>query len=289
MRFWASPLRYPGGKGLLGAYFADLIELNSLNDGCYVEPYAGGAGAAWYLLLKGYVDSVVINDASRPVAAFWRSVFEDTEKLLRLVNDTKVTIREHKKQKKIFANDDDFTDLEVGFSAFFLNRTNRSGIFNAGPIGGLDQTGNYKIDARYNKKGLTERINSLALYAPKVKVMQKDALDFISQDVVQKLKPQNCLIYLDPPYYEQGRKLYMDYYIAKDHQQLATRLKKIKKFKWLLSYDESDFIRNLYSDKRFTITPMSIAHSANVRKKGRELLITPKQTIIPPNKSLEVA
>lgn len=289
MRFWASPLRYPGGKGQLGAYLSELIELNSINDGYYLEPYAGGAGAAWFLLLKGYVRYVGINDASRPVASFWQSVFENTDELLGLINDTDISIQEHKMQKNIFLHNKDFSKVEVGFSAFFLNRTNRSGIFNAGPIGGYNQKGNYKIDARFNKTDLMKRIETLALYSSRVKVTQKDALDFISEDIVQTLCPKNCLIYCDPPYYEQGRNLYLDYYKEKDHIKLAERLKRIKRFRWLLSYDDTDFVKSLYSENDCSITRMGISHSANLRKKGKEVLINPLQTKTPSKEYIEVA
>lgn len=282
-----SPLRYPGGKAQLGPYLAELIELNSINDGYYLEPYAGGAGAAWYLLLKGHVKFVGINDASLPVASFWRSVFKNTDELLRLISDTEITVSEHQKQKNIFKDSKNFSEIDVGFAAFFLNRTNRSGIFGAGPIGGYKQQGDYRIDARFNKTSLLKKIQALALYASRVEVTQKDALDFISEDVIHKLPPEKCLIYCDPPYYENGKQLYLNYYIAKDHQKLAERLRRIKRFRWLLSYDNSAIIKNLYPDCH--ITPLGISHSANIRKRGQELLITPNQTNIPLRESIEVA
>jgi len=289
MKFWPSPLRYPGGKGRLGQYLAELVELNSISDGTYVEPYAGGAGAAWFLLLKGYVGRVKINDASVSIAAFWRSVFEETDELLRMVSETEITVDEHRKQTAIFRDTENHSIAELGFAAFFLNRTSRSGILNAGPIGGYDQTGNYKIDARYNKEGLQKRIEALALYAARVDVSQKDALEFISQNVVNALKPEKCLIYCDPPYFEKGRKLYLDYYKNSDHRKLAGRLKKLKRFKWLLSYDDTKFTRKLFDGGDYRISNLSISHSANLHRRGKEIIVTPKHLNVPEQQNLRVA
>ncbi|MEY2556774.1 MAG: adenine methylase, partial [Verrucomicrobiota bacterium] len=115
-----TPLRYPGGKGKLAPYVKQLIKDNKLLDGEYAEPYAGGAGIALELLFHEYVSRVHINDLSRPVFAFWKSVLADTERLCALIHDTPLTLKSWDKQKCIFAAEAD--DLELGFATFFLNR-----------------------------------------------------------------------------------------------------------------------------------------------------------------------
>ena len=50
------------------------------------------------------------------------------------------------------------TSYELGFAAFYLNRTNRSGILNAGVIGGKKQDGKWEMDARFNRDNLASRI-----------------------------------------------------------------------------------------------------------------------------------
>ncbi|MBL6766717.1 MAG: DNA adenine methylase [Candidatus Micropelagos sp.] len=284
-----SPLRYPGGKGRLGSYLSDLVRLNSIQDGHYFEPYAGGAGAAWHLLLGGYVKQVHINDASHGIAAFWRSALGDTEAFIKMIIEVDITIDEYRKQKEIFKNPSDNSDLDIGFSTFFINRVNRSGILNAGPIGGYAQEGNYKIDARFNKKDLAKRIKTLSLYSGHIHVYQKDALEFISEDIVQKHKSSKCLIYCDPPYYQKGSDLYLDYYKHHDHTKLAGRLKQLKRWCWILSYDDCQEIRDIYSNSECQVRGLEIPHSVNVKKKGEELLITPPQTIIPNIERLKVA
>jgi DNA adenine methylase len=134
-----TPLRYPGGKARLALFVKRLVQANDLLDGEYVETYAGGAAVAVELLLHEYVSRIHINDISRPIHAFWKSVLGDTDELCRLVQDTRLTMRVRDRQKDILTNQDDHDDLALGFAMFFLNRTNRSGILNAGVIGGRDQ------------------------------------------------------------------------------------------------------------------------------------------------------
>ena len=157
-----SPLRYPGGKGRLSPFVQRIFEDNDLVDGHYVEPYAGGAAVALSLLMLEYASHIHINDISKPLHAFWKSVLRHTEELCRLVMDTPLSVKAWDKQKRILKNASDHDDLALGFAMFFLNRTNRSGILNGGVIGGRDQSGPWKIDARYNAKELIFRIESIA-------------------------------------------------------------------------------------------------------------------------------
>jgi len=128
-----------------------VIQANGLKDGVYAEPFAGGAGVAIALLLDGYVEQIIINDIDLSVYAFWYSVLNHTEELCEKIVSTSVSMDEWYIQKQVFTDKDPAFLLELGFATFFLNRTNRSGILNAGVIGGKYQTGEWKIDARYPK------------------------------------------------------------------------------------------------------------------------------------------
>src|SRR5205809_1015321 len=121
-----TPLRYPGGKAKLAAYVKLLLKENRLLDGEYVEPYAGGCGIALELLLHEYVSRVHINDISRPIYAFWKSVLDHADSLCRLIADTPLTVSSWDKQRRIFDNSKDQDVVTLGFATFFLNRTNRS-------------------------------------------------------------------------------------------------------------------------------------------------------------------
>jgi len=264
-----SPLRYPGGKGKLAAYIKALLKDNELLDGDYVEPYAGGAAIAMELLFHEYVSRVHINDLSRPIYAFWKSALCYTDRLCQLVRDTPLTLKSWDKQKKIFSHQDDFDDLALGFATFFLNRTNRSGILNGGIIGGRDQTGKWKIDARFNRGELIHRIESIAKMKSRIRLTRMDALDFIKARMPSW--PDKTLIYLDPPYYAKGRDLYYDFYQPGDHekvQQFVTR--ELSHKRWVVSYDNVAAIRALY--KGCQQITYGIGYSARNAREGLEAM-----------------
>ncbi|WP_108449312.1 DNA adenine methylase [Halomonas sp. BN3-1] len=238
---FVTPLRYPGGKGRLGAWLSEIIHSNGLSAGTYAEPYAGGAGAAMYLLIHGHIDKVEINDVDPVIYAFWWSVINDTERFVDLILRTPVTIDEWKKQKKILLREDIEDKTSLGFAAFFLNRTNRSGIIRGGVIGGQNQAGNYKLDARYNPEGLVTRVMNIAERKQSIKISNLDALDF-----VERLATRNdVLIYLDPPYYKKGGQLYRNSYTHSDHVKVADVVKNIRS-PWIVTYDNCCEITSIY-------------------------------------------
>ena len=244
-----TPLRYPGGKGKLAAYVKALMKSNPLLDGEYVEPYAGGAAIALELMFHEYVARIHINDVNYPVYAFWRAVLDHTEDLCRLVKDTPRTVEAWDVQKRTLADYKGSDVVKLGFALFFLNPTNRSGILNGGIIGGRDQTGPWKIDARYNADELVHRIEAIASMRSRISLTRMDAIKFLRSGV--KRWPAKTLIYLDPPYYVKGRELYYDFYEHKDHEEVARFVTtEITAQKWIVSYDNVQAIRDLYESCR---------------------------------------
>lgn len=261
-----SPLRYPGGKTSLLPFFEKIIENYSLEKITYIEPFAGGAGAALALLLSGKVDRIVINDLDKAIYAFWKSSVFNSAKFIKKIKSTPVTIREWKKQKAIYDNPK-VSQFDLGFATFFLNRTNMSGILDGGPIGGLKQESEYKIDARFNKDTLIERIRQIALYKDKISVFNKDGLKLISKYLDKK----NAFIYLDPPYFEKGATLYLNHYKKEDHEALAKKLNQNPDAFWLLTYDNKKEIKSLYPERK--IVNFSLNYNAYESRKGREVMI----------------
>lgn len=265
-RRYYSPLRYPGGKTILFPFFVRKLEESGLRDVTYVEPFAGGAGAALALLFNEVVDHVVINDLDSAIYAFWRSAVFESDRFIETIDDTPVNVKEWRKQKAIYENRraDGF---DRGFATFFLNRTNKSGILNGGPIGGLDQAGKWKINARYNKKALSQRIRDIAEYKTRITVTNEDGIDLISR----YLRRKNVFLYLDPPYYDKAADLYLNIFNEKDHARLAKRLNAHPDAAWLLTYDDKPEIRKLYTDR--TVVNFSLNYNAYERRDGRELMI----------------
>jgi DNA adenine methylase len=264
-----SPLRYPGGKGRLAPFVQTLFERNNLVDGHYLEPYAGGAAVGLSLLLLEYASRIYINDISKPVYLFWKAVLKDTDALCRKIRDKQVTPQEWKRQRNILFHYRDHSRLSVAFAMFFLNRTNRSGIIHSGGmIGGNDQTGHWKIDARYNKPELIGRIEAIAAYSNRISVSNKDAEAFLKATV--PTLPEKSLTFLDPPYFEQGQSLYENHYQPKDHIRLASVVKKKLRRNWIISYDNHPQIRTAYRGCRKLV--YSLPYSAARKYEGSEVM-----------------
>ncbi len=273
-----TPLRYPGGKGKLAEYVKEILCANKLCDGEYIEPYAGGAAVGLELMFQEYVSQIRINDVSHHVYSFWKSVLHDTDELCRLIKSTRLTVASWDRQKRIFANPHDHSYIEVGFATFFLNRTNRSGILNGGPIGGRDQSGPWKIDARYNADELIFRIESIAKMKSRIKLTHSDALAFLKFGLPKW--PKNSLIYLDPPYYNQGRELYYDYYTPKDHADLSAFIKiSMRNRFWMVSYDNTVAIKKLYSGFRSAV--YNIGYTAREQRIGKEVMFFSPELQVP--------
>lgn len=255
-----TPLRYPGGKGRLGPWLAELMRYNGLGGGCFVEPYAGGAGAAIYLLVEGYVDHIVINDLDPAVHAFWWAVLNDTDNFIRLINETPVTVESWRRQREILASPEKHSTTELGFAVFFLSRTSWSGILAAGVMGGKGQKGRFKIDARFNKRDLVRRIQRIAMRRRHVSLFHLDALELI--DVLVDSLPKKTLLFFDPPYYAKGSLLYKCCG-ERDHLRIAEKVADLTR-PWLVAYDDCEFIRGLYGE--YPAVTFSVPYSAGVNR-----------------------
>lgn len=275
-----SPLRYPGGKTALAPLLLEVMRSNGLLGGEYAEPYAGGAGAALELLLGEQVERIWINDADYCIFSFWNACIKDVDKFVEAVRTVKLHLREWHRQRDIYTHPQAHSSFDVGFATFYLNRCNHSGILmNAGPIGGLQQTGKWKIDARFNAKNLEERIRLVSSYKERIHVTNLDAIDFFKKTLIAKSNLTKLLVYLDPPYYVRGRELYLNHYVHADHVRLADYISHQNKFKWLISYDDCSEIREIYSE--FNQVQLSLNYSANGTKKGKELVIYNDQLAFP--------
>lgn len=272
-----SPLRYPGGKTKLFNYFRLLLDKNNLFDCTYIEPYAGGAGAGLSLLLTESVKKIYINDIDKSIFSFWYSILNHTEKFCEKIHNTDINISEWKKQKNIQENLNKHDIFSVGFSAFFLNRTNRSGILGGGAIGGQSQSGKYKIDARFNKDNLIKRIKRISLYKNRIKLYNLDAIEFISK--ISEYISSNSILYLDPPYYKKGKGLYENHYTHDDHVNVSNFISNSILKHWVLTYDNREVIKKLYNQFRYF--DYSLNYSAGNHSKGSELIIFSDNLIIP--------
>lgn len=276
MNFY-SPLRYPGGKGKVSSFIKSLFEKNLLLDGYYVEPYAGGASVALALLIDEYASKIIINDFDKSIYAFWHCVINDTESFCQRIKDTPINMDIWNVQRQVQRRKDESNLADLGFSTFFLNRTNRSGIIKAGVIGGNKQDGNFKIDARFNKVELIKRIERIAKYSDRIELYNLDATDLINK--ISTDLPENTLYYFDPPYYLKGKDLYVNHYRHEDHESVAKMVRGLREKKWIVSYDNAQEIKELYAGlNKFEY---SLTYSAVNSTKGSEVIIYSDEIYLP--------
>jgi DNA adenine methylase len=266
---FSSPFRYPGGKGRLARYFSQVIEQNDLHDGVYAEPYAGGGAAALSLLYSEFVKTIHLNDVDLRIVSVWRAMLECTEEFCRLLYDTPVSIDEWHFHRRRLQSTQELGVVETGFSTFYLNRTNHSGIIDGGVIGGQRQRGKWKLDARLNKPDLIARIEKMARFRTRIRVTNLDAARFISEEL--RRISSRALVYFDPPYFVKGKDLYTHNYSEADHKMLSGLIQSRVSQHWILSYDNHPKIREFYSERRQE--EFDLHYSANRRFAGREVMI----------------
>ncbi len=245
-------------------------------DGNYLEPYAGGAAVALSLLFNEYVRKIYINDIDKSIFTFWQTVLNDSERLCEKIWNVKITMKEWMRQKDILSSNNP-DPLDLAFSTFFLNRTNRSGIISGGVIGGKHQKGKWKLDARFNKKDLIKRIEKINRYQSRIFLTNLDAEEFLQITLPQIKK--DSLIYLDPPYYVKGKEaLYTNYYKESDHKRVANRIFNLS-HPWIISYDNVKPIVNLY--KEYRKISYDLNYSAQRRYLGKEIMFFSNELLIP--------
>ena len=261
-----SPLRYPGGKNCIFKFVANLFEENDMYGASYAEPYAGGAGLALRLLFEEYVDHVFINDYDFLIYSFWKSVLNQSNEFCDWIADVEVSMDTWHQSKSTLKKPEGIGSFELAKATFFLNRTNVSGVIKGGVIGGQKQLGKYKIDVRFNKDDLIMRIRKIARYKNRISISSQDGIAFVK---TLDRRKKDIFIYLDPPYYQKGAGLYMNAYTENDHEKLSRYVHRMKK-KWMVSYDNHEFILNLYKDHPKLVYKLSQSASNRV---GDEVLV----------------
>ena len=271
-----SPLRYPGGKGLLLDFISDVISRTVGDRISYIEPFAGGAAIALGLLSRGIVERAVIGDIDPAIAAFWRAVYYRTEEFIDKIWMCDVSIDAWHENWHILSSRDHTSDLELGFAAFFLNRTNHSGILRARPIGGLDQRGKWKLDCRYNRADLAKRIEALSVYRDRVDLFEGNACDLL--DTLGDRLREGSFIYADPPYLMKSTDLYLDDMDLEQHRILADQLRRNYSY-WMVSYDKDTRVYGeFFPEERFV--QFSIRHSASRAHIGEEIAVFSNSCVI---------
>lgn len=281
MPLTSTPLRYPGGKSQLRPFVRELLLHNNFSPSVYFEPFCGGAGVAVDLLISSKVDEIILNDADRGIFSFWYAVLNDVDRFCSAVDSVVISIDEWRKQREVYRSLNDNAsrkkpaeyDFDLAFATFFLNRTNVSGVIDGGCIGGLHQSGRYRLDARFNKVNLLKKIEKINSYRDGITLFGMDGFELLELFSSGKIGvlPTDTLSFVDPPYVAQGKNLYLNFFSLEDHGRLANLLRKMLDHQWILTYDNCEYIRKLYSG--FDLRSLNVRYSANRRIMSREIIV----------------
>ncbi len=273
-----TPLRYPGGKTWLLDYVKEFLKFHRLEPIALVEPYAGSASISIGLLRVGLVQEAFISEKDPLIVAFWNAVLENNDELIEYVSTLEISMDTWFSSKKYLSYDsaEKYSTIELAGAFLFFNRTNYSGIIKGGPLGGKRQESSYKLDCRFNRKRIMEKIRNLQGLEGRLHVSESDGIDFMEKMAMNG--PEEMIFYIDPPYYGAGKNLYRYYFTDKEHEELSAFLTTLE-LPWLLSYDDAEFIKALYKKK--TKFPVYTDYQSGYLKKDvKELLIS--NYIIPP-------
>lgn len=268
-----SPFRYPGGKAFLSAFLAERIP-NKEGDRHYAEPFCGGAGAALVLLKADRVQQLHLNDADARIYSAWRAMLTETDRFIDRILNVPVNVDSWHWAADLIkdAAKCDY-DFDVGFATFFLNRASRSGIIlGAGPIGGYNQAGRWKIDARFNPDGLAERVRWLGSVRQRISLTNEDGLTFLQNSLI-RTPVDRTLFFIDPPYVHAGGRLYLNSMNEGKHIALSDMLQDSALKHWVLTYDDHPLIRTIYSRQK--IDSLDVRYSLQSKRREREILIQP--------------
>ena len=135
------------------------------------------------------------------------------------------------------------------------------------------------MDVRFYRKSLAERVRAVARKREHIHVTNMDAREFLVKQLPRGRERKRVFTYLDPPYYSNGNRLYLNFYEDWDHRKLSRYLQRQGTLHWAMSYDDAPFIRDLYAT--CTISHLSLQHSLQQKKQVQELLIAPSHVRIP--------
>jgi DNA adenine methylase len=272
MKPTVTPLRYPGGKTWLLPYINDFLKFHKIQLGTIIEPFAGSASVSVGLLKSGIADNAVLCENDPMIISFWKSALYSSEEFVELIKNTDISMDTWYEFKKYLANDapTKYSDLEIGFAFLFYNRTNYSGIITAGPIGGRRQLSKYSIKCRFNPERIIKKVSQLSALNERIEIIHGDGNEYLRKFTGNQ--EENIFIYVDPPYYDAGKVLYRKFFAIDDHMELEGILTHINS-PWLASYDDVNFIRNLYksSKSQYVYTDYQ---AGNLKRGSRELLLS---------------
>lgn len=243
-----SIFRYPGGKARHAPRICALIPDSRT---CFIEPFCGGASVSAHLLSsRTSLSRLTLVDANKCVCDFWRCVFSPYQRA-KLIKEVLLFVPSVADYASLKNRTDPFAFLAI-------NRLSHSGR-GGGPIGGWDQSGEWKINARWNAKKLADAISFLGTVGEKITSVENSC-------GIDALRNSADIAYVDPPYVDAGPSLYSRSFTEHDHMMLHEVLS--SRDDWILSYDDHEHIKAMYSGhSRFCLDVLGAAPKGGGRKK----------------------
>ena len=273
-----SPLRYPGGKSRAIRIMSKLVpEFDE-----YREPFLGGGSLFVYLKQKYPDKTFWINDLYEPLYHFWTVTKDNVEFLIDIIEKWKSGFKKGKDLHLFLQENIGKFDAIQTAAAFF--------VFNRISFSGTSESGGYS-DAAYKGRFTESSIERVRLLSSILENTKITNLDY--QDVVEQ-SGENVFLYLDPPYYSAKKSaLYGkngSLHKTFDHHRFADVMKKCK-HRWLITYDNSDFIKELFSFANIFEWDMKYGMrnvTKNSNQSERELFISNYLTRYPIEKQEEL-
>ncbi|MBK8442344.1 MAG: DNA adenine methylase [Sphingobacteriales bacterium] len=271
-----SPLRYPGGKSRSVDLIATIIpEFDEFR-----EPFLGGGSIFIYAKQRFPNKTFWINDLYYELYKFWEMTQKDVDALIDKIYEWRNQFPIGKELHK-FLNENlaTFNDLERGAAFFIYNRITFSG---TSLSGGFSE---HAFTGRFTESSI-QRLNQFA------KVINGSKITNLDYEELVKREGENVFIFLDPPYYSATKSaLYGkngNMHKSFDHVKFAENMKNCK-HKWLITYDDSEYIRDLFSFAN--IIPWELMYGmrnvkAGADQKGKELFISNYLEALPEKQQL---
>jgi DNA adenine methylase len=277
-----SPLRYPGGKSRAVNLISTLVP--KFDE--FREPFVGGGSVYVYLKQKFPEKIFWVNDLHFPVFKFWEMCDQDVDAVIEKIHQWRNKFSNGKELHKFLReNISGFNSLATAAAFFIFNRITFSGTTQSG---GFSQQA---FSGRFTESSI-ERLKKFGGLISETKITN---LDF--QEVIAE-KGKNVFLFLDPPYYSATKSaLYGkngNMHKNFDHDRFANTMKNCH-HKWLITYDDSECIRKLFSFARIiewdlTYGMRNITETSN--QTGKELFISNYLTKLPEQhtqKSIQVS
>lgn len=263
-----SPLRYPGGKTWLIPHIREW--LGQTRPEFLIEPFAGGAVVSLTAVMENLVNTALMIELDRDVAALWRAALESPEVLRERVREFEPTLERLRAMEQTAPD----TVVEHGFRTLVFNRTRRGGILAAGASFARNGENGRGLLSRWYPDTLIDRLAAIEAVASRIAFCEGDGMKLLP--VLLSGGSRKAAVFIDPPYTARGGKragarLYAHCEI--DHAALFALLAE-HKTNFLMTYDAAPEVIDLVRQYDFNAVCLSMKNTHH--NQLPELVITPK-------------